>query len=205
MNPILIVIPTLDKEQGKDTMRRALLSSHCDNVRCIVVHDTKERGFTKAVNCGMAERQPREDLCILNDDIVMFTPGWLGILQRSLYVKDSCGIVGPSGKSRSSPGVGRPGDYGFCKVNSLPFWCVLIKSDVVDEMGSLDEDFIHYSSDTWYCLLTRRAGWDCVWVKSAYLFHKREGSGFRGDWRKHDTVTRDKKMRELNISMSKVR
>jgi len=205
MNPTLIVVPTLHKEQGDDTARRAMLSAHCNQVRVVVIHDERGEGFTKTVNRGIAGRLPGEDLCILNDDVYMFTPGWLNALQHSLYIKDSYGIVGPSGKSRSSSGVGKPGDSGFCKVNSLPFWCVLIKSDVVDEIGRLDSDFIHYSSDTWYCVMTRRAGWECMWVKPVYLFHEREGSGFKQDWKKHDAAVLRGKMRELKISIGKVR
>lgn len=190
MNPVLIVIPTLDEARGEKTGRLAVLTARCA-ARFVVVHDAEQQGFTKTVNRGIAQREPGEDLCILNDDIEGFCYAWLRILQTALYSSPGYGLVGPSGRSESSSGTGALGDIGLLAVKMIPFWCVVIKGEVVDRLGLLDERFIHYSSDTWYCKDVIRAGWECVWVKAAFLQHTFEGSGFQEEWRRHDTrVTR---------------
>jgi len=196
MNPVLIVIPTLDQEQGNSTGKLAQATA-ASPTRLAVVHDPRGQGFTRAVNRGMARRRHDEDVCILNDDIFGFPYSWLRILQDALYSESRLGIVGPSGRSASSPSVGRLGDTGICRVKTLPFWCALIRAEVVETLGSLDPAFIHYSSDTWCCIQAALAGWNVAWVKPAYLWHTHEGSGFRHEWREHDTRVFNKKMMSL--------
>lgn len=186
MNPVLIVIPTLDKALGESTRQLAVATAGVP-ARGIVVHDEKRQGFTKTVNRGIREGHPDEDICLLNDDVKLFHHGWLQILQTALYAEARYGLVGPTGRSRSSTAKAKLGDAGLVEVKMLPFWCVLIKREVIAKLGCMDEAFIHYSSDTQYCSRAHRAGWKCVWVKSVFLHHVFEGSGFQEEWRKHDT------------------
>lgn len=184
--PTLIIIPTLDAAQGQDTGRLAQLHAGCPT-RLIVSHSPQEDGFTKSVNRGWQQAKVGEDVCLLNDDVYRFTYGWLRALKNALYSASDIGIVVPSGHSASSPDTGRLGHVGLTKVNTAPFWCALIRSEVADSLGMLDERLIHYSSDTWYCVRVRRAGWRIKWLRSVYLWHEHEGSGFRESWRRHDT------------------
>jgi len=191
MNPIFIVIPTLDLEQGQRTARMAMISSglKASLIRAEVIHDTQGVGFTKTVNRGLRNARPGEDICLLNDDIEAFQFSWLRILQRELHSRPSYGLVGPSGRSASTPRTGQPGGFGLKIVNSLPFWCTLIRAQTFKDVGLLDERLIHYSSDTWYCTLARKANWKCVWVKSVFLWHHHQGSGFKHHWRAQDRIT----------------
>lgn len=192
VNPVLIVIPTLDRARGRDTGHLATVTAGIET-RVIVVHDKKRQGFTKTVNRGIRKRMSNEDVCLLNDDVTLFHYGWLRILQTALYSKKKYGLAGPTGRSKSSTARGQLGDRGLLEVRMLPFWCVLIKREAVDRLGCLDEQFIHYSSDTVYCDRARRVGWRCVWVKSVFLRHAFEASGFQVEWRKHDTKVRQRK------------
>lgn len=185
---ILIVIPTLTPEQGLDTGRRAQASAACDT-RLAVIHDTKPEGFSKTVNRGMRQREPDEDVCILNDDIITFNYGWLKVLSAALHAEPRRGIVGPSGKSAGPAKHGGVGEYGTHTVGMIPFWCVLIKYELLDELGYLNEALIHYSSDTLYCREARKKDWYTEWIKSVYLWHHHQGSGFQEEWRAKDTVT----------------
>jgi len=184
MNPVAIIIPTLDEATGNVTGQKALLTAHCD-ARLIVVGGPK-RGFTKTVNEGLAQLKPNEDACILNDDVSGFQLGWLNILQRALYSKKDYGIVGPSGKSAAISRIGRFGETGLKAVEQLSFWCVLIKSTVIDQIGILDKRFIHYASDNEYCIRARKHGFKIVWVKDVYLEHVGHGSGLIQKWKVHD-------------------
>lgn len=183
MNNIAIVIPTLDANRAKRTGRMALVSAGCD-ARLIIV-DGPMRGFTKTVNDGLRQTE-HEDVCILNDDVTWFPYGWLASLQRALYSKPRYGIAGPSGKSASETRNGKLGDTGLKVVRQLSFWCVLLRREMIDQIGLLDERFIHYCSDNEYCLRALKRGWRCVWVKSVYLEHQHHGSGLRSKWKVRD-------------------
>lgn len=188
MRDIAIVIPTLDPAKGVDVGELAKIMAGCKaTVRVIVSTDEHRQGFTKTANWGMQQAAADEDICLLNDDILQFQYGWLGILSRALYSNPRYGIAGPSGRSSSAPASGgAPGQLGTQEVKQLSFWCVLFKREMLDELGLLDEAFIHYCSDTWYCNVMRQKGWKCVWAKAVFLEHRHHGSGIPGDWKNHD-------------------
>ena len=194
MNPTLIVIPTLDPERGGDTGRLARITARCD-CRVEVVHDQEGEGFTKAVNQGIQQRRAGEDICLLNDDVDIFHYGWLRTLQNALYACPVYGIVGPSGQSVADTGTGQLGDVGLKQVKKLPFWCVLIRREIIDQVGTLDESLIHYGSDGYYCHVAGRKGWRCVWVKAVYLQHEHRGSALQTQWRRTDMMTLRRLMR----------
>ena len=183
MNDIAIVIPTLDAEQAIDTGALALLHAGVD-AKLIVVSGP-ERGFTKTVNDGLRQTTT-EDVCILNDDVTWFQPNWLAALQRALYSQPDYGIVGPSGKSAGASRYGKLGQEGVESVSHLSFWCVLLRRQMIDAIGHLDERYIHYASDTEYCIRAKRCGWQTAWVKAVWLEHEHHGSKIRKDWKQHD-------------------
>jgi len=184
MNPIVIIIPTLDAKRGQDTGRLAKLTAGCD-AKLIVVSGPK-RGFTATVNEGI-RRTESEDICLLNDDVTNFQYGWLDTMRKALYSKEKYGIVAPSGDSRTPPMKNyREGMSGLQVVGTLPFWCVLIKRDLIDEIGLLDDSMVHYNSDSWYCIRAVKRGWQLVWVKDVLLHHEKHGSGLIGEWLQKD-------------------
>ena len=184
MNPIAIVIPTLNETLGEKTGRLAKLASAFPS-RVIVVGGPK-RGFTLTVNEGLHQLEPNEDVCILNDDVSGFHHGWLATLRRALYSNDKYGIVGPSGKSGGISRTGKPNESGLVVCDQLSFWCVVIKREVIDHIGILDERFIHYASDNEYCIRARRKGWKIVWVKDVFLKHVGHGYGLQTAWKQKD-------------------
>lgn len=186
MNPVLIVIPTLHKGQGESTGRSALIAAGCE-ARVFVSLDAGRRGFTKTANVGMKKARPNEDVCLLNDDISGFQYGWLRILEEALHKRRTFGIAAPSGASATAPMRGGiPGLMGTQIVRQVPFWCALMKRGMINKIGILDEAFIHYASDNWYCIVAKRAGFECIWVKDVWLDHVHRGSGLQSKWKKHD-------------------
>ena len=185
---IAIVIPTLDKVKGQDMGKIALATAGCSvPVRVLVSHDRERQGFTKTVNQGIRAANPSEDICLLNDDIHEFQYGWLEILRRVLYSNKRYGLSGPSGKCAAAPmKSGQRGQVGTQVVKQFSFWCVLMKREMLNELGLMDEEFIHYCSDNWYCEVMRRKGWKCVWAKAVFLVHQKHGSGMQAKWRAHD-------------------
>ena len=185
MDPIAIVIPTLNRQQAIRTGRLALIAALCP--ARLIISDGPKRGFTKTVNDGMKQAEDNEDVCLLNDDVLWFQYGWLRILRRALYSRGNYGIVGPSGGSSTAPMRDAPqGLQGLEVVGHLPFWCVLIKRKVIARLGLLDEAFIHYASDNWYCDQLIKAGMKSVWVRDVFLMHRHHGSGLIEKWRLYD-------------------
>lgn len=186
MNPIYIIIPTLNKQLGYSIGRMAQATAGCPST-LIVMHDTKRQGFTKTVNDGIRKAPSHADICLLNDDVTWYQWGWLEIQRRVLYSNSTYGLTGPSGDCGAVPiKYGVLGDYGSMAVGHISFWCVLMKRAMLDSIGLLDEAFIHYNSDSWYCVMMKRTGWKAIWVKSVWLKHKKHGSGKIVKWREHD-------------------
>ena len=197
MNPIAVVIPTLDVKRGQSTGKLALaLAGQCE-AELIVSHDPKRTGFTKACNREIRRAPPGSDICLLNDDVLRFHHGWLATLQRALYSNSKFGLAGPSGGSNTAPmRGGKLGMQGLQVVKHLPFWCVLIKRRLINKIGLLDERFIHYASDSAYCDKARQAGFKVVWVRDIWLKHKRHGSKLQGGWKKRDQALYRKRRRK---------
>ena len=181
--PIAIIIPTLDEERGNATGKLAQITAGCDT-RLIVVAGPR-RGFTKTVNDGLRQTTA-EDVCILNDDVTQFQHGWLAALHKGLYSQPNYGIAGPSGKSAAESRAGRVGMRGLQVCKHLSFWCVLIRRKTLDAVGLLDENYIHYCSDSAFCVAASKKGWKCVWVRSVYLEHTHHGSGLQSQWKLRD-------------------
>lgn len=182
---IAILIPTLAAARGADTGKRALLAAGCD-ARLLVV-DGPRRGFTATVNDGLAQVQAGEDVCILNDDVALFTYGWLALLSLALHSASNIAMTCPTGHSHTSPMArGKLGDSGLEDVQHVPFWCVLLRAAALAQLGPLDARFIHYASDSNYCDRALLAGWRNVWVRDVWLQHAGHGSGLITEWAEHD-------------------
>lgn len=192
---ITIVIPTVKPHLAEDTARMAQLTAGIET-SVIVVEDKHRRGFSRSVNAGW--KQATGDVMILNDDIEWFQYGWLRILRDALYSDPSYGIVGPSGRSSTRPMCdGWPGQHGLQVIDHLPFWCVLVRAELTKKVGYLDERFIHYGSDNYYCQIAKVQGYQCVWVRDVYLKHTHHGSGLIFKWKEHDDLVWEQKRRRL--------
>ena len=57
------------------------------------------------------------------------------------------------------------------------FACIVVRREVVEAIGPMDEGYFLYFEDAEYCLRARRAGWRIAWVPDAVAVHFRGGSG----------------------------
>lgn len=57
------------------------------------------------------------------------------------------------------------------------FACILLRADMVREIGPMDEGYFLYFEDAEYALRARRAGWGIVYAPEARAVHFRGGSG----------------------------
>lgn len=180
-----IILPTLDKAKAEATAELAVQQAGCACDPLIVV-DTERQGFTKTVNRGLCEALDGELVGVLVDDAAPVTKDWLKLLTEP-FEKSQVGFVGPSGPCRTEPqNRGKPEEsLRYILVDRLAFFCVVMRTQMLREVGLLDEGFVHYGSDIDLQRRARQHDWYSLWAKGVYVQH---GVGYPiADWWKHDT------------------
>ncbi|NJK38150.1 MAG: glycosyltransferase family 2 protein [Oscillatoriales cyanobacterium RM1_1_9] len=59
----------------------------------------------------------------------------------------------------------------------ISFACVLIRRQVIEQIGLMDEGYFMYREDNDYCRRARAAGWKILYWPQAHVVHLRGGSG----------------------------
>ncbi|MFH0852166.1 MAG: glycosyltransferase family 2 protein [bacterium] len=54
--------------------------------------------------------------------------------------------------------------------------CLLIKREVVEKIGYLNDDYFLYYEDADWCMRAKKAGWQSVVVPASYIYHKQSKS-----------------------------
>ncbi|MGH9662982.1 MAG: glycosyltransferase family 2 protein [Bryobacteraceae bacterium] len=170
-----------------------------------VIRMTRNAGFAKAVNRGI-ETARTEWVAILNNDVVL-KPEWL---ERLLRAAEPAGAWFATGKllRAGNPAIldgtfdliARSGCAWRCGAGSpesvldklividmVPLTAALVRRDLFDRLGPLDEQFESYLEDVDFGLRCAAGGYRGVYVPDAVGFH--EGSGTLGTWNR-DTVRR---------------
>ena len=188
---VAIICPSLDASIAKATLLKAASTAGIVT-ELIVSHDNDEEGFTKTVNKGLkvALELDAAYICLLNDDTDPDQIGWLARLVQALNGNSKYGIAGPSGPCRSAPqSSGKPGMKKQVKIippECLGFFTAVIKREIFDQVGILDERYTHYGSDNDLCLRASQLGWKMVWVPDVYIKH--DVGSVKRDWQKLDRV-----------------
>jgi len=155
-----------------------------------IINDSN-RGFAAACNQGIRAAQGRYCLLLNNDTLV--GPRWLENLVRCAASDPQIGLVGP----RSNHVAGRQLYTRDCKdlcdlddivafmadfnspdpgqwvdLNRLVGFCLLIKDEVIRDIGYLDEQFgLGNFEDDDYCLRAREAGYRLVCAGDTFVWH----------------------------------
>jgi N-acetylglucosaminyl-diphospho-decaprenol L-rhamnosyltransferase len=58
----------------------------------------------------------------------------------------------------------------------ISFASALLRAEMIEAIGMMDEGFFLYSEDTEYCWRARQSGWDVAWEEGARAIHHRGGS-----------------------------
>lgn len=190
MRAVCIIIPTVTPARAEAVGKEAAATAGLF-VEALLAEDVTRWGFTRTVNWGLRQVTDDQDVLLLNDDVGDFPDGWLADLSRRLYSADDVGMVGPAGdvttpETRAWMPTYARARGGVTEVEHLSFWCVLIRHEVLDELGLLDEAYIHYASDFDYCDRARARGWRLLLDRDVALAHALAGSGTQHGWRGHD-------------------
>lgn len=171
----------------------------------IILND-ENRGFAGGNNVGMRAADGQY-VVLLNNDTVP-TRGWLTTMVKHLENHTRLGMVGPVTNS-----IGNEAkiavDYHnlneleqfayrytwnhmgeeFFRVKALALFCTMIRRDVIEQVGMLDEGYkVGMFEDDDYSEAVSAAGWDMVIVDDAFVHHQ-DGATFKKmDKKKYETV-----------------
>ncbi|MEX1028258.1 MAG: glycosyltransferase [Candidatus Paceibacterota bacterium] len=151
-----------------------------------VLENESNRGFAIAANQGIRIADGEQILLLNNDTLV--TTGWLESLLEALYDRPTTGMVGPVSNSVSGPqkipvryddltsldgfAWGLRSNRQLTEVDRLVGFCLLVRREVVDKIGLLDERFEVgcFEDDDW----SRRAslaGFKCYIASHVFVHH----------------------------------
>jgi GT2 family glycosyltransferase len=152
-------------------------------------------GFSGGMNVGIREALARgaERVLLVNSDVIV-PPDCVERLERCLDSQNA-GITGPVVLARSEPGsvaslgmsysrqtgrmrhrgVGTPlhdAGTGTVPVDAVSGCLMLVRREVFDAIGLLDEDFFFSFEEIDFCLNARRAGFTTMLDRSAVVYHE---------------------------------
>jgi len=182
-------------DNGSQDGSREYIQAHYGSVRLVSLPDN--RGFAGGNNAGIQIASGRY-IALLNND-TRVDPAWLANLLREAEtgparmgmwaskilsyddpsVFDNVGLLlYPDGLGR---GKGRlekdQGQYDKREEALFPSGCAgLYRKEMLDEIGLFDEEFFAYADDVDIGLRARLAGWGCIYVPGAKVYHKYSSS-----------------------------
>lgn len=78
---------------------------------------------------------------------------------------------GPVTRLLSGAVVAPPAPETVCRADWLCGACMLVRREVFEQAGLLDEGYFMYYEETDFCLRARRAGWNCWYLPHARVVH----------------------------------
>jgi glycosyltransferase involved in cell wall biosynthesis len=161
-------------------------------------------GFTHAVNQGIAMADDDADIVLINNDSIA-TPGWLNAMEDVVVNNPDVGIVAPQQvllpntktMNQHSPFANAGNELDvtvsyhhdnlvkteqspshLIDVHFIPFFCVYIPRDTINEVGVLDAELgRHYRSDRLYCnAVIQFAKKRIVFTPASKLYHLHQQS-----------------------------
>lgn len=161
------------------------------NERFIIQIITNEEnlGFPKAVNQGLSTSECQY-IVVANNDIV-FTKGWLDKMIKVAESETKIGMVGSMSNlanglqmdkkikyktmnemHKYAEVLSKKSDGEYFNTPRIDFLCALIKKEVLDEVGGLDERYsLGNFDDDDYCLRSNIAGYKTVVAKNVFIHH----------------------------------
>jgi len=166
------------------------------NSKINLILNTKNLGFSGGCNVAIrkALEQKADCVLLLNNDTRVH-PSFLSALVRTALTRPDIGIVGPKvyydGKdhvlycagARVVKALGQPllrglgkvdrGQYDHKKeVGFITGCCLMIKREVIEKIGLLDEDYFALFEDLDWNIRAQEAGYQSVYVPSSVIWHK---------------------------------
>jgi GT2 family glycosyltransferase len=198
--PIPVVIPYF---RAPEKLERCLAALQAQNeiTTEVFVRDNSQDNilYTKAVNEGLRKYSYSDQydyVLVLTQDCYL-QPDCLVNLVKSMEFDTQCGIVAPVqvdgnnnpswfGSLQAFPwGVHRLSGQMGLPVPINTYWangaCMLLRTQMIREIGLLDENMLFIASDSDYSMTARARGWHVMVAPSAIAQHSLDASSAGGD------------------------
>ncbi len=154
-----------------------------------IITNQTNLGFPKAVNQGLCLAE--SDYAVVANNDIVFSSGWLEKMINTAESETAIGIVGTlsnlangeqkdsSAKYKSvnemnkhSEKIARDNKTRYSETNRVDFICTLIKKNLLENIGGLDDLFSpgNYDDDD-YCLRAKIAGYKIVIAMDVFIHH----------------------------------
>ncbi|MBU1205384.1 MAG: glycosyltransferase family 2 protein [Proteobacteria bacterium] len=159
---------------------------------CLIIPNTSNNGFGKGNNQGIKKAKGKY-IALLNND-AQADSHWLeellkvaeedprvGMVASKIYLHGSGKVIDNVGHLMYRDGLNRgrgrleldQGQFDAIEDVLFPSGCAaLYRRAMLEEVGLFDEDFFAYGDDTDLGLKGRLAGWKCVYVPGAVVYHR---------------------------------
>ncbi|MFH1190128.1 MAG: glycosyltransferase family 2 protein [Candidatus Omnitrophota bacterium] len=167
----------VDNASGKDTEEylRKFVSDNPDKAK--LIRNEHNAGYIKAINQGLAVSSAPY-VCMMNNDTLP-APGWLERMVAFAEAHPDVGLINPqcgghSGSSVDSYAATLERNKGrYMEMNQCQGFCMLVKREVIDKIGALDEAYgVGGYDDTDYSIRAHKAGYRSVSIRDAYVYHR---------------------------------
>ncbi|MBN2453522.1 MAG: glycosyltransferase family 2 protein [Candidatus Omnitrophica bacterium] len=147
----------------------------------LLIRNENNMGFVKAVNQGL-KASDAPYVCVMNNDTIP-ARGWLENMIEFAEEHPDVGLLNPQCDGHGSAAIDTHAERlarnkgAYMEMNQCFGYCMLIKREVIDKIGYLDEAFgVGNYDDTDYSMRAGKAGYRCVNVHSSYVYHKKHVS-----------------------------
>jgi len=151
-------------------------------------------GYAGGNNTGIKVLLERgaEYILLLNDDVIL-SPDTLSHLARAALEYPNSGFLGPKIVCLEDPkrllsaggllthdyqsvhrGMGKPDEWQYAQIDKVDFLsgcALLVHKNTIQLIGLLDEDYFTYHEDIDWCFRGREAGFSCLYVPDAVVYH----------------------------------
>ncbi|MBN2058681.1 MAG: glycosyltransferase family 2 protein [Candidatus Saganbacteria bacterium] len=148
-----------------------------DFPQVMLIENQENLGFIKASNQGLRRLRARYFM-LLNDDTIV-KPAALDKLVEFMDRHPGVGACGPKLLNVDGSLQHQGGLLGKrfwlakepVKVDFVIGAALVVRQEVIDRVGVMDENLFFYNDDLDWCLSIRKAGWDIYFVPDAEIVH----------------------------------
>jgi GT2 family glycosyltransferase len=197
---------------SKDKTKEYLDEFRANNTNVKLIFNNSNLGFAKANNQGIRVATG-EYVILLNNDVIL-TDNWLERMIACAQSSPQIGVVGPSTNNATGQqvinykiGLNESEIQKFAylhamkeagnwfEVHRVIGFCMLIKKEVIDKIGMLDERFGPGGFEDYdFCLRVKQAGYKIMVASDIYIYHI-GGKGYSDNNLDYD------KLRQKNVSI----
>lgn len=184
---------------SRDPATRDYLASLSTRPGITVIRDDSAFNYSRLNNAAVRHARGQV-LCLLNDDIEVLAPGWLeemvsfaiqpdvGAVGARLWYPDGTlqhggviiGAGGVAGHAHPRLAKGKRGYFSRAvlqqELSAVTGACLVVRREVYERVGGLDEDIAVAFNDVDLCLRIRAAGYRNIWTPFAELIHHESAS-----------------------------